>query len=232
MSKGKLLVVDDEEEVRHLITEGLTQRGYEVVPASSGEEALEKVTAERPDIVILDVDMPGMDGIQTCREIRRSLFMPIILLSAHCEETDIVLGLGVGADNYLIKPFRMPVLLAYIDAAIRRQMFYSQSPSQARFLRVKDLVLDISAHELRRNRKTVPLTQTEFRLFQTLAQNAGRVLTRDQLLDNVWEVDSDSVYSRTVDVHIGRMRRKIGDNPSAQQYIVTVRGLGYKMPSA
>lgn len=229
MPNGKLLIVDDDEDIRQLVGTSLKNRGYEVISARSGEEGLTKALSEQPDLIVLDVEMPGMDGIQTCQEIRKHLIVPVLFLSVRSEETDVVLGLGVGGDNYLTKPFKIPELIAHVDAAMRRKQRYSQAVHSDQTLKVKDLALDLSAHELKRNGDIILLTSTEFKLFQILAENAGRVVTRDKLLDLVWLLESDGVYSRTVDVHIGRIRKKIGDDPASPRYIVTVPGLGYKM---
>ena len=231
MPKGTVLVVDDEEDVRELVGGSLANRGYGVVLARSGEEGLAKALGENPDVIVLDVEMPDMDGIQTCQEIRKHLLVPIIFLSTRSDETDIVLGLGVGGDNYLTKPFKIPELVAHVEAAMRRETLYSQRRKETRLVAVKDLVVDLAAHELRQAGNTIPVSVTEFKLIQMLVENVDRVLTRDQLLDRVWETKADNIYSRTVDVHIGRVRRKIGDDPNHPRYIVTVPGLGYKISS-
>lgn len=231
MSKGKLLIVDDDEDIRQLVGGCLTNRGYEVITAATGEEGFAKAHSEHPDLIILDVEMPGMDGIQTCQEIRKHLNVPIIFLSVRAETSDRVLGLGVGGDNYLTKPFQIPELLAFVDAAMRRQSVYSRPNRDHPIFKIRDLCLDIRAHELKRDGCSIPLTPTEFRLLQVLAQNPGRVVTREQLLDQVWQTSATDIYSRTIDVHVGRIRRKIGDDSARPQYILTVAGVGYKVPS-
>lgn len=232
LPKGKVLIVDDDEETRRLLERKLAGRGCEVATAGSGEEGVAIAFRERPDLVILDVDMPGMGGIQACQEIRRSLYIPIILLSERVEESDMVLGLGVGGDYYLPKPIREAELLSHVEAALRRETAYRRRSQQSDLLHIRDLTLDLAEHELRRNGKPIPVTFTEFKLIEVLAQNAGRILTRDQLLDCVWDTRAEGVYSRTVDVHVARIRRKIGDDPHNQRYIITVPGIGYKMVRA
>jgi DNA-binding response OmpR family regulator len=232
LPRGKVLVVDSDAEAREAIAEALVARGYDVVCARSGNEAVDKALVERPNAVALAVEMAGIDGVETCQEIRKTLFAPVILISERSEETDLVLGLGVGADYYVTKPVSMAQLLAYVEAAVRRETVYSRRRISLDTLKVKDLSLDLAAHELKRNGRTIQLSPTEFRLLTTLARNVGRILTRDQLLESVWELNADGIYSRTVDVHIGRIRRKIGDNAARQRYIVTVPGLGYKMRGA
>lgn len=231
MSRGKILVVDDDEGVRQLLGKCLAGRCCEVVCAASGEEAVDKAHAEKPDLIILDVDLPGMDGIETCQEIRKNLLCPIIFLSDRSGETDIVLGLGVGADHYITKPFRIAEMTAYVESCLRRELVYSKRKSSRSIIKIHDLTVDLGAHEVMLGQIPISLTRTEFKLLQVLVQNAGRVLSRDQLLDHVWELKADGVYSRTVDVHVGRVRRKLGDDPEEPRYIVTVPGLGYKIPS-
>jgi DNA-binding response OmpR family regulator len=229
LPRGKILVVDDDEKTREFVQRVLDERGYRVISASAGEQGLRTAAAESPDLIVLGIDMSSSDGIQTCQEIRKDAFIPIIAVGNRSDETDVVLSLGVGADYYLTKPLRAAEFAAYVEAAVRRETIYSRRRLEANAMRVKDLVLDFSAHELRRGGRLVPLSPTEFRLLHTLARNAGRIMTRDQLLDSVWEVKADGIYSRTVDVHIGRIRRKIGDSPARPRYIITVPGLGYKM---
>ena len=146
MPTGKILIVDDDEDIRQLVGTSLSNRGYEVISASSGDEGLAMAVSGQPDMIVLDVEMPGMDGIQTCQEIRKHLMVPVLFLSVRSEETDVVLGLGVGADNYLTKPFRIPELIAHVDAAMRRKLRYSQAVRTDQAMRVKDLTLDLSAH--------------------------------------------------------------------------------------
>lgn len=231
MPRGKILIVDDDEQTREFVERVLGERGYRVTSASTGEQGLRTAATGNPDLIVLGMDMSSSDGTQTCQEIRKNAFIPIIAVGNRSDETDVVLSLGVGADYYLTKPLRSSEFAAYVEAGIRRQTIYSQRSLEANAMRVKDLVLDFPAHELRRGGRLIPLSPTEFRLVHTLARNAGRIMTRDQLLDSVWEFKADGIYSRTVDVHIGRIRRKIGDTPAKPRYIVTVPGLGYKMVS-
>lgn len=231
MLKGKVLIAHGDELRRQEIAAQLTERNYSVLTAATGPEALARVFGDRPDIIILDDELPDLGGPEACQEIRRTSVAPLILLSARSDETDVVLGLGMGADYYLTKPARTSAIVAYVEAAARRRNIYSTAPQPDR-VQVKDLTLDIPARELRRNGVTIPLSNTEFRLIQALAVNAGRILTRDHLLDCVWDLKSEGVYSRTVDVHIARIRRKMGDSATNQTYIKTVPGFGYKMLTA
>lgn len=229
MPKGNVLVVVCEDQAGQSISHALVRRGYEVSLAASGAQALSLAHSAAPDLVILDTDSPETDAIGTCTELRAFLTAPIIVMDAGSDETDIVLSLGVGADAYLTKPVGIPILLAHVDAAIRRETTYRHRQNKTKPLYVRDLIVDVAGCELRRNGAVIPLSPTEFRLIRTLARNAGRALTRNQLLDSVWETRAENVYSRTVDVHIGRLRRKIEDDPSQPRYIVTVNGVGYKM---
>lgn len=230
MPRGKVLVVDSDMQARDRLAEILAARGHYVIRAASGAEAIHMAQIEGPDVVVLPLDMPGMNGIQTCREMRKTLFAPIVLFGDRSCETDLALVLGAGADYYVGGPTHMSQLPAYVDAAVRREIDYTRRRAAADTIRIKDLSLDLGAHELSRDGQAIQLSPTEFRLFAALARNAGRTLTREQLLQSVWEIEAaEGVHSRTVDVHIGRIRRKIGDDGSRQVYISTVRGLGYKL---
>jgi two-component system, OmpR family, response regulator VicR len=225
----RILVVDDDEDIVRLVCGSLKSRGYEVLTACNGTDGAMLCVEEHPDLVILDIELPDKSGIDVCQEIRRTDLVPIIFLTVRNEETDVVLGLGVGADNYITKPFRISELLARVEAALRRETVYAERKKSKRVLEIRDLCLDLSAYEVRKAGSPVQLTATEFRLLHALVEHVGQVLTRDQLLDYVWELKADGIYTRTVDVHVGRLRRKIEDDPAKPKYIVTVAGLGYKM---
>lgn len=230
MRNGKILVVDDDDDILRLVSGSLRTHGFEVLTASTGSEGVAICASERPDLVVLDVELPDKSGIEVCQDIRRNHLIPIVFLSVRCEETDVVLGLGVGADNYITKPFRISELVARIEATLRRETVYAERKKSQKLLTVRDLSLDLSAYEVKKSGIPIQLTATEFKLLQALAEHAGQVLTRDHLLDYVWELRADGVYTRTVDVHVGRLRRKIEDDPTDPKYILTVAGLGYKMP--
>ncbi len=231
LRKGKILVVDDDEDILRLVTGALKARGFEVVTASTGTDGVELCGTEQPDLVVLDIELPDKDGIDICQDIRRSNTVPILFLTVRNDATDVVLGLGVGADNYMTKPFIVPELVARVEAMLRRETVYAERKKHRRILEIKDLALDLSAHEVRKADRSVQLTSTEFKLLQAFAEHPDQVFTRDQLLDHVWDLRADGIYTRTVDVHIGRLRKKIEDDPTRPRYIVTVPGLGYKMPS-
>lgn len=231
MRKGRVLVVDDDEDILRLVSGSLRARGFDVMTAATGADGVNLCVNEQPDLVILDIELPDRDGIDVCQEIRRTSLVPIVFLTVRNEETDVVLGLGVGADSYITKPFSIAELSARVEATLRRETVYAERRKHRTLLTVKDLSLDLSAYEVRKGGTPVQLTATEFRLLQALAEHPDQVLTRDQLLDHVWDLRADGIYTRTVDVHIGRLRKKIEDDPSSPQYILTVAGLGYKMPS-
>ncbi len=229
MRNCRILVVDDDDDILRLVSAALKSRGYDVLTAGTGADGVAHCAAQHPDLVILDIELPDTTGIEVCQEIRRSNMVPIVFLTVRGEETDVVLGLGVGADSYITKPFRIPELVARVEATLRREIVYAERKKLRRVLTVRDLSLDLNAYEVSKAGASVRLTATEFRLLHALAEHVGQVLTRDQLLDYVWELRADGIYTRTVDVHVGRLRRKLEDNPARPQYIVTVAGLGYKM---
>ncbi len=217
MKKPTVLIVDDEVRMRRVITDYLHIKEYETLEAGDGVEALELFTAHHPDLVILDVMMPRMDGWQVCREIRRTHSTPIIMLTARSEESDELQGFELGADEYIAKPFSLKILSARIEAILRRKGESNAQPSS--LLRV-----DALAREVYVNDVLVPLTYTEFELLDYLSTNAGVALSRDQILNNVWQHDYDG-DARTVDTHIKKLRSKLGE---AGDRIKTVRGIGYK----
>jgi DNA-binding response OmpR family regulator len=227
--KGSILLIGGDEGSRQSITQALMGRDYAVSLSASGEEGVTAARHAHPDLIILDSALPDQTCIQTCTELRAVSASPIIILGSDNDDSDIALGLGVGADAYLAKPVAVSVLVAQVEAAFRRETAYRKRQCKSKPLYVRDLVVDLAGCELTRKGAVIPLSRTEFRLIRALAENAGRVLSRDQLLDSVWETRAEDVYSRTVDVHIGRLRRKIEDDVTRPSYIVTVTGMGYKL---
>lgn len=229
MSYGKVLVVDDEEHIVELIKFNLEGNGYEVVEAYDGIKAIELSKEEKVDIVILDLMLPGVDGIEVCRSLRKNPDtekIPIIMLTARSEETDKVLGLEIGADDYITKPFSVRELIARMKAVLRRS---SDNKKEAKkVIKINDIIIDIEKHEVTRNNDKIELTLKEFELLRILAENRGKVLSRNMLLDEVWGYDYFG-ETRTVDVHIRHLRKKIEENDKAPKYIETIRGVGYKM---
>ena len=220
-----ILVVDDQSSVRTLLKDYLTSQGYRVVTAADGQEALFVARHEHPNLVLLDIMMPKMDGYQFLSAFRRENQVPVIVLSAKEEETDTVLGLELGADDYVIKPFRMRELLARVRAALRRV----ETPLEpASLLRVGDLVLDRAAHSVKVGEKEANLTALEFDLLEVLMATPGRVFSRTELVDRLYESGFTGLES-TLNVHIRNLRLKIEPDPAAPRYLETVFGVGYRM---
>jgi len=222
----KVLIVEDESLIAETVAFNLQKEGYEVIIAGDGETGLKLYRTEQPDLIILDLMLPGMDGMEVCRLIRRESQLPIIILTAKEAEIDRVLGLELGADDYVTKPFSLRELLARVKTVLRRSNQVMQVPEEE-FIRFDELEIDLMGQEVKARREKKELTAKEFELLKTLAMNPGRVLSRDQLLDRVWGHD---FYGdpRTVDVHIRWLREKIEIDPGDPRYILTVRGSGYK----
>jgi len=219
-----ILVVDDKANVRQLLSEYLTGQGFKVVTATNGREALYAARHETPDVILLDIMMPEMDGYEFLREYRRERSVPVIIITAREEETDAVLGLELGADDYVIKPFRMRELVARVRAVLRRS---EHADSNARPLHVGDILLDEATHTVTARGQPVSLTPTEFNLLGLLMRSAGQVLTRQQLADRLTE-DGFAGLERTLNVHIRNLRAKIEPDSDQPRYIETVFGVGYR----
>lgn len=220
-----ILVVDDQSSVRTLLKDYLTSQGYRVVTANDGQEALFVARHEHPNLVLLDIMMPKMDGYQFLSAFRRENQVPVIVLSAKEEETDTVLGLELGADDYVIKPFRMRELLARVRAALRRV----ETPVEpASLLRVGDLVMDKAAHSVKIGEREANLTALEFDLLEVLMATPGRVFSRTELVDRLYESGFTGLES-TLNVHIRNLRLKIEPDPATPRYLETVFGVGYRM---
>jgi len=224
-----ILVVEDEESFVEALTIGLKREGFRVNVARDGADALTLFDVVKPDLVLLDVMLPRVSGIDVCREIRRRSRVPIIMVSAKTAEIDTVVGLEVGADDYVPKPYRLRELVARMRAALRRAPS-PDAPSSADTLEVGDVRLDPESHEVFVRGEKVALPLKEFELLEVLLDNAGRVLTRDSLIDRVWGADYVG-DTKTLDVHVKRLRAKIEENSALPQRIVTIRGLGYKYES-
>ena len=224
-----VLVVEDEESYVEALTVGLKREGFRVEVARDGAGALDRFDAVHPDVVLLDVMLPTISGIEVCRQIRTSSSVPIIMVSAKTSEIDVVVGLEVGADDYVSKPYRMRELVARIRATLRRSPLPDQ-PTFADVLEVGHVRLDPERHEVFVDNKPVKLTLKEFELLEALLQGAGRVMTRDALIDRVWG-PSYVGDTKTLDVHIKRLRTKVELDPASPASIVTIRGLGYKFES-
>ncbi len=230
MPKAKILVVEDEENILEAVRYSLEGQGYEALTATDGVTGLSLARAEHPDLVILDVMLPGMDGLEVCRAIRREQDMPVLMLTARVEEVDRIVGLELGADDYITKPFSMRELMARVKAHIRR---YRKIESGAvadtgdGLLVSGNLQVDTAGHRVRLNGRELELRPREFRLLTLFMQRIGRALTRDQVLETLWSQDYIG-DARTVDVHVRWLREKIEDDPGRPTRIVTVRGVGYR----
>jgi two-component system KDP operon response regulator KdpE len=231
-SKATLLLVDDDVTLLKALELYLTRAGYAVHTAGNGTEALRQLYDLRPDLIVLDVMMPQMDGWETCRRIREMSTVPIIMLTARGQEADRVMGLKLGADDYVAKPFSLKELEARIEAILRRTQKPKEHPGTSRVYYVTDdLVIDSERWEVWRKGQRVDLTSTELRLLLYLAENAGRVLSHRQILEKVWgpEYTDNPDYTK---LFIWRLRQKIEDDPAHPRYILTERGIGYRMAPA
>ena len=223
---ARILLVEDDPSIREVTAIGLRAAGFEVDTAPDGAAGLERWGQAQPDLVLLDVMLPRLDGLEVCREIRRASTVPIVMLTARGDTIDVVVGLEAGADDYVTKPFEMAELVARIRAALRRRRSTAEEGAGAA-LELGPLAIDTAGRTVRRGDEDIALTRTEFDLLVELAQRPGQVLTRDQLLDHVWGYDYLG-DSRLVDVAIGRVRAKVERDPANPELLVTVRGSGYK----
>lgn len=224
-----VLVIEDEIHILELLRYNLEAAGYKVMASENGKEGLEKALEEKPDLVILDLMLPDMDGLEICKVLKKNedtKNIPIIMLTARSEEFDKVLGLELGADDYITKPFSVRELLARIKAVLRRTQQVEEEKEE--IIKFGDIVIDTGKHVVYKKGKALDLTLKEFELLKLLSQNKGKVLTRDYLLDKVWGYEYAG-ETRTVDVHIRHLRKKIEDDDKAPVYIETVRGIGYKL---
>lgn len=224
----KILVVDDEKPISDIIKFNLEKEGYEVVVAYDGEEALEKVESEQPDLIVLDLMLPKIDGLEGAKRVRAKHTTPIIMVTAKDSELDKVLGLELGADDYVTKPFSNRELVARVKANLRRQEAAAAPAAEAQNadIQVGDLTIHPDAYTVTKRGENINLTHREFELLYYLAQHIGQVINREHLLQTVWGYDYFGDV-RTVDVTVRRLREKIEDNPSHPQWLITRRGVGY-----
>lgn len=225
---AKILVVDDEPSIVKSIQYSLEKEGYAVATAHDGQQAIEVARREKPNLVILDVMLPSLDGYEVCRQIRQEMPVPIIMLTAKGEEIDKVVGLEIGADEYVTKPFSLRELLARIKALLRLVARYQEAKAaQPDKIEIGDLVIDLTRHEVTLGGKVLNLTLKEYELLKLMALNANKVLSREFLIEQVWGYDFTG-EGRTVDVHIHWLREKIEKDPNNPMRIQTVRGVGYR----
>ncbi|AYX81220.1 MtrAB system response regulator MtrA [Corynebacterium amycolatum] len=219
---SKILVVDDDPAIAEMLTMVMEREGFDTVVVDDGLEAVKAAERENPDLILLDLMLPGMGGVDVCRTVRETSAVPIIMLTAKTDTVDVVLGLESGADDYVTKPFKPKELVARVRARLRRQ---EDSPSET--LEVGDLTIDVPGHAVFRDGKEISLTPLEFDLLHTLASRPKQVFSRDELLEKVWGYQHTS-DTRLVNVHVQRLRSKIELDPENPQIVLTVRGVGYK----
>ncbi|SMF24141.1 two-component system response regulator RegX3 [Cellulosimicrobium cellulans J34] len=225
----RILVVEDEESYRDPLTYQLRREGFDVVEAATGTEALERYDSDGADLVLLDLMLPGLSGTEVCRELRQRGDVPVIMLTAKDSEIDKVVGLELGADDYVTKPYSFRELLARVRAVLRRKGGENGGePAGDGALEVGPVRMDVERHTVSVDGQVVPFPLKEFELLELLLRNAGRVLTRGQLIDRVWGTDYVG-DTKTLDVHVKRIRSKIEPEPASPRYLLTVRGLGYKI---
>ena len=222
----KILVVDDQKTIVDIVTYNLQKEGFETLEAYDGKEGLRLALEENPELILLDIMMPEMDGFEVCRRIREKMQTPIIMLTARAEEVDKVLGFELGADDYVTKPFGMRELMARVKANLRRKDAPPEKTDKGNFYRFGELTIDMDLYEVRRSGEVIELTRREFELVKFLALQNHQVFTRENLLEKVWGYEYFGDV-RTVDVTIRRLRTKLEVNPDAPEYILTKRGVGY-----
>lgn len=226
---AKVLVVDDEQSIVDILESNLLREGYEVITAYDGHEALEKAQTLEPDLILLDCMLPGLDGFDVCRELRKTSSVPILMLTAKSEEIDKVLGLELGADDYITKPFSMREVLARVKAHLRRINIIESEASEGQeqaVMKFGEIEVDTDAYEVRRNDENINLTLREYELVKFLASNAGTVFSREELLKEVWGYEYFGDV-RTVDVTVRRTREKLEPDQGNYRYLMTKRGVGY-----
>jgi two-component system, OmpR family, response regulator MtrA len=218
----RILAVDDDPDLVEMLSIVLTSEGFEVETVGDGASALASFRQRTPDLVLLDLMLPGIGGIEVCRMIRRESLVPVVMLTAKSETEDVVLGLEAGADDYVVKPFKQQELVARVHARLRNR---SVEPGQT--LSIGDLTVDLAGHTVKRGTDSISLTPLEFSLLVALARKPGQVFTREMLLEQVWEYQH-AADTRLVNVHVQRLRSKIEKDPEHPELVVTVRGIGYK----
>lgn len=229
LGSEKVLIVEDDRNLLDTLRYNLRKEGYNVVAAVDGPEALDVARREKPDLIILDIMLPKLSGFEVCRILRKEMIIPILMLTAKTDEVDKIVGLEIGADDYITKPFSMREMLARVGAVLRRANISKLQPAIEQItLKIEDLEIDLGRHQASHRGSRLDLTPREYELLVFLARNRGLVFSREQLLDKVWGYDYVG-DTRTVDVHIRWLRQKIEVDPAKPEHLVTVRGAGYKL---
>jgi DNA-binding response OmpR family regulator len=227
MAGEKILVVDDDPDIVELISLHLLKEGYELISADNGQQVFDLVLLHKPDLIILDILLPGMDGIEVCRQLRKNYNTPILFISCKSDDIDIILGLSMGGDDYITKPFSPGQLVARVKAHLRRYSLFSQTREDPQILKFPGLEIDLISHIVQVGGKHISLSAKEFDLLTLLAKTPNRVYKLEHLFELIWSLDSLG-DPRTLIVHISNLRKKIEPNPAEPRYIITVRGVGYK----
>jgi DNA-binding response OmpR family regulator len=226
-----ILLVDDEDSVQKLLAYPLERDGYQVLPARDGEEALIRFAQEQVDLVVLDLMLPRLDGLEVCRRLRAQSSVPIIMLTARGDELDKVMGLELGADDYITKPFSIREFRSRVRALLRRAAAPRHDPRREEVIAANGLSIDLAGRTVERDERLVPVTYVEFELLRVLVSNRGRAFTRQELLEELWG-GSEYRDPRTIDVHVRHLREKLEHDPKEPQLIVTVRSVGYRFSEA
>lgn len=226
--RNKVLVVEDDPNLLETLKYNLKKESYDVITAADGEHALDVARKEKPNLILLDIMLPKLSGFEVCRILRKEMTAPILMLTAKADETDKVVGLEIGADDYITKPFSMRELIARVRAMFRRAYITEPQPSKDESIRIGNIGIDIGRHQVLLNDTILELKPKEFDLLAFLAKNRSLVFSREQLLEKVWGYDYAG-DTRTVDVHVRWLRQKIETDPGNPKYLVTVRGTGYKL---
>jgi DNA-binding response OmpR family regulator len=231
MAGEKILVVDNEPEIVELISLYLIKEGYEVISTDNGDQVFDLVLLHKPDLIILDIVLPGMDGIEICRQLRKTHITPILFISCKSEDIDVILGLSMGGDDYITKPFSPSQLVARVRAHLRRSSLLDPRRDDPQILKFPGLEIDLVSHFVKVGNKPISLSAKEFDLLTLLAKTPNRVYKIEHLFELIWSLDSLG-DPRTLIVHISNLRKKIEPNPTEPRYIITVRGVGYKFNSS
>lgn len=222
---ARILIVEDDPQIRKIESDYLKNAGYDVVVAADGVQGELMASTQQPDLIILDLNLPGKDGVEVCKKVRKGSGIPILMVTARTKEIDELIGLEVGADDYIKKPFSPKIMVARVKALLKR----AGSENEPVIINVLDLMFDLQNYVLKRNDDLINLTKVQFDILSTLVMNKGKVMKRDELMDNGYKSDiPPEIFDRTIDAHIKNIRKALGDDPKDPKYISTIRGVGYK----